>query len=128
MRPRSNNHHILFHRKQQEATPDNYHLRCKALGLMALIDIDAHDDLHRAVPGVPPLDIYTAQRVRRLYVPTSNPLEGIENYMRAVEQAMSSPKTHTIERQVASLAIHAVDLQRPFIKGGLIRPDLRVVV
>jgi hypothetical protein len=90
---------------------------------MALIDIDSHDDLHKAVPGVPVLDIYTAQRVRRLYEPHFNPLVGMENYMRAVEQAMQSPKSHTIERQVASLAIHAIDLQRPFIKGGLILPD-----
>lgn len=88
--------------------------------MIALLDPEVHDALHDACPGVPPLDVWTAQRVRRLYVPTPDPILATEHYMRAVEQAMQSPKSHTIERQVASLAIFAVDLQRPFLRRGLI--------
>jgi hypothetical protein len=119
-RKNHNDHHILHHAKQHEATPDNHWLRTKALGMIACMDIDAHDALHKACPGVPPLDIWTAQRVRRLYVPNPNPLIAIENYMRAVETASDHPKSHFIERQLSDLAIHAVDLQRPFIREGLI--------
>lgn len=115
-----NDHHILHHKKQHEATPDNDFLRRRAPGMMARMAIDAHDELHQNCPGVPPLDVWTAMRVRRLYVPTDNPLQGIENYMRAVEQAMKHPRSHHIERALSQLAIHAVDLQRPYIREGLI--------
>lgn len=85
---------------------------------------DEHRALHAAVPGVPVLDIFAQQRVARLYQPTHDIMDNIELYMLAVEQAMASPKSHTIERQLANLVIHAVDLQRPFIREGLIHGEL----
>lgn len=94
--------------------------RDRRLGLVARIGAGVHRELHQAVPGVPVLDIFSQQRVANLYIPTDNVLENMEAYMYAVEEAMSSPKSHSIERQVASLVIHAIDLQRPFIKDGMI--------
>lgn len=117
---RFNDHHILHHRKQHEATPDNHWLRTRAIGMVARMAIDPHDELHANCPGVPPLDIWTAQRVRRLYEPDRNPLIGIVNYMKAVEEAIKHPKTHDIEKNLAELAVWAVELQLPYIREGLI--------
>jgi len=112
-------HHILHHRVLHETHKDSKALR-RSLGMIALLDHDPHDALHRACPGVPPLDIYMAQRVGSLYVPHTDPLIGIDNYSFAVEKAMASPKSHEIERRMAALTIEAVRLQIPFIREGLI--------
>lgn len=116
-------HHILHYRRLHEATPEHKKFRHKNLGLVALMAADPHRALHANTPGVPVLDIFAQQRVASLYKPTPNILENMELYMRAVERAMASPKAHTIERQVASLVIHAVDLQRPFVREGLYLGD-----
>ena len=113
----------MFYRKLHEATPVHKMFRAKQLGLVALMGADEHRALHSAVPGVPVLDIFAQQRVASIYKPTHNILDNMELYMLAVEEAMASPKSHSIERQVASLAIHAVDLQRPFVREGLILPE-----
>ena len=113
-------HHFLHHRVNYEKNADLHWLRTRAVGMMALMHLQPHDDLHDNCPGVPPLDIFTAQIVRRIYVPDPNPLIGIENFMTAVELASSRAKTHEVERSLAELVIHAVDLQRPFIRQGLV--------
>lgn len=114
-------HHILHHRAQHESNKDNKALR-GTLGMIALIDPDVHDELHRACPGVPALDIWTAQRARTFMVPHPNPLQAIDNYLIAVERARESKKSHPIERDLAALTMMAVELQIPFIKEGLILP------
>lgn len=87
--------------------------------MIALLDHETHDALHRACPGVPPLDVYMVQRVKGLYVPHANPLVGIDRYSRAIETAMLHPRAHSIERQLAQLTLEAVRLQVPFIREGL---------
>jgi len=90
------------------------------MGLVALMGADPHRELHANTPGVPPLDIFAQQRLANIYKPSQDVLLNMELYMRAIEKAMASPKAHSIERQVASLAIHAIDLQRPYVREGLI--------
>lgn len=115
-------HHILHYEKYWDANKDNHKLR-QSMGMIALMDYDVHADLHRQCPGVPPLDIFMAQRVNKLYVPHPNPLQGIDNIRYAIEEAMRNPNAHELERQVAMLAIEAVTVQAPFIREGLIVPD-----
>lgn len=118
-------HHLLYYRQYHEANTDNRYMRQRALGMIALLDPDTHDALHAAVPGVPPLDIFTAQRVRRSYEPHPNPLQGIDNWLRAVEDALDNPKSHHVEKQVGYMSMHAMELQKPFIKSGLVLPEQR---
>lgn len=91
--------------------------------MIALMDWDVHTDLHRACPAPPPLDIFAAQRVNKLYVPHPNPLQAIDNIRYAIEDAIRSPKAHEIERQMGMLTIEAITLQAPFIRAGLITPE-----
>jgi len=121
LRKVGNNHHIWHHRKQHEATPDNEWIRNRALGMIALMSIDTHDALHKECPPVPPLDIFTAARVRRLYQPHPNPLIAIDNMSRAIEDAAEHPRAHQLQIELADLSIRAIRLQIPFIKDGLIR-------
>jgi hypothetical protein len=100
------------------------------MGLVAYMGATEHRALHRDLPAVPVLDIFSIQRLLRVYEPTPDTMQNMDNYMRSIEQVMMSPKSHSIERQVASLAIHAVDLQRPYVREGLLVPPerhLRVV-
>ena len=116
-------HHILHHRAQHEANKYTKYRSNSGLGIIALLDPDVHDELHRACPGVPALDIFTAQRVRKEFRGHHDPNLAVEDYMRSVEAAKQSPKNHPIERALADLVITAVDLQRPFIREGLIIPN-----
>lgn len=117
-----NRHHILHYNEYWRANKDNNRLR-RSLGLIALIDVDTHRELHRACPAPPSLDPFTAARTVRLYEPTPNPLQGIDNFRFAVEQAMRHERSHDIEQQIAMLTIEAVTLQLPFIRRGLISDD-----
>ena len=117
-----NRHHILHYNEYWRANKDNNKLRSKQ-GLIAPIEVAVHRELHRECPAPPPLDVFTAQRVNRLYVPHPNPLQGIDNFRFAVEQAIRDPRSHDIERQVGMLAIEAVTLQLPFIREGLVMDE-----
>lgn len=112
-------HHILFHKRLHEANKDNSELRTRS-GLIVRLDVDAHDELHRHCPGVPPLDIYMARRVKSIIVPSTDPLEAVDNFCYAVEEASKSPKSHAIERGLGQLSIEAVRIQVPFIQEGFI--------
>lgn len=114
----------MHHGRQHEANKDNKWLRNNGLGMIALLEPDAHRALHIECPGVPPLDVWSAQRARSVFKGHHDPNLAVVDYMRSVEHAIRSPKSHHIERAVAQLVIHAVDLQRPFIREGLIIPEL----
>lgn len=115
----TNIHHILFDRSNHEANKDNRQLR-RSLGLMVRLDVFSHRELHRECPSVPALGSYMAQSVRSRYIPHGDPLRGMENYMFAVEEAAKNPKAHQIDRELGQLVIMAVDIQRPFIRQGLV--------
>ena len=118
-------HHILHHARQHEANKDNRWIRTNGLGMIALLEPDSHYALHASCPAVPPLDVWTAQRTRSIFEGHREPLKAIDDYMFSVQEAMKSPKSHHIERAVALLAIHAVELQKPFIQEGWIDERLQ---
>lgn len=91
--------------------------------MIAHIDYDTHDELHRVCPGVPPLDIYMAQRVKGLYVPHADPLVGIDRISTAIETASRHHRAHSVEVALAGLAVEAIRLQIPFIREGLINGE-----
>lgn len=117
MSERLHSHHILFHRRQHEATEDNKAIRRKS-GLIVPLPVDVHKDLHDNCPGVPPLDIFMARRVRAIIrdMPTRTPMEAIDSYSFAVHEAGLHPKAHPIEAQLGEVAIEAVRLQIPYIR------------
>jgi len=116
-------HHILHYERYWTANCDNMRIR-RAIGMVALMDPDAHRELHARCPGVPPLDIFTAQRARMLYTPDHNPLRAIDNLCYAIDGAAQHPKTHSIERKAARLTIDSIRLQIPYIRTGLVTTNV----
>lgn len=118
----TNRHHILHYKEYWLACKDNKKLM-QSMGMIALLDVETHRELHRQCPAPPPLDPFMAQRASKLYVPHPNPLQGIDNFRFAVEQALRHPRSHDLEQQSAMLAIEAVTLQLPYIRDGLISDE-----
>lgn len=114
-----NKHHILHERAAWTANKDNLKLR-NSLGLVATMDIYAHRELHRQCPSVPPLSTYLASLARMGYMPHPDPMRAMDNFMFAVQEASKHPRTHRIDRSLAQLTIGAVELQRPFVRDGLV--------
>lgn len=111
-------HHILYERRPWTHRREAEQLR-EMPSLIPSIDREAHNELHRHCPPVPLLGYHALLRTLSTYEPSDDPLGSIGRLQLAMESAAEHPKAHPIERQLAYLAIHAVDLQVPYIKEGL---------
>lgn len=120
MRVSRDGHHVLFERRLWEANQPGKELRSKA-GLIIPLDREYHEALHREVAMVPPLNYNFGAAVLRLY--RDNPddhVRSVENLMRATQEAMTHPRMSVLERALGGLVINALEMQRPFIREGLI--------
>jgi len=117
---KTHNHHIVHHGKQYESGHDTKWIR-RMGGLIVPMVVEVHKDLHDNCPGIPLIDIFMARRVRSIMAkgPTRNPLEAIDTFSYAVEQAMEHPRTYDSERLVGEAAIMAIRMQIPFIEEGM---------
>jgi hypothetical protein len=113
-------HHIIFTRETQSSQKATKTLRASRW-LIPYIEHDPHKELHRAVATVPVLDHFMAERVLANFSPVRNDyLATMDELMFCIEDAMQHPRVKVIERGIGELAIAAIDLQKPFIKEGLI--------
>lgn len=111
-----NRHHVMFPRRVHEANEDNRDIRRERWLIPPMI-ILGHVALHDEVTLVPPLDMYTAQRVNRDFEPVPGDyVRSVENLMFAIEDALKHPKTRAIQIESAQVSIHALELQIPFIR------------
>lgn len=111
-------HHIIHGRREWEARPEAKSIR-ETPSLIVRMDREDHTELHRNCPAIPLLGYHALMRTRQLYEENENPLKSMENLMTAIEKASTHPKTHPVEKGLAELAVWAIDLQRPYIKGAL---------
>lgn len=118
-RIRADKHHILFNRQEWTLRPDGERLR-ETKSLMPLMDRDVHNELHRNVPTVPLLGHVALYRVARDFKPTGDTFESMDRLMSAIEAAGRNPKSHPFEREIGALTVRAIDMQRPYIKEGII--------
>ena len=115
MSERTNLHHILFDSASWESRATSKHIR-RDSSLIVPLDIDAHAELHKEIPLVPLLGHYAMQDVANMYKPGKNYLNSVENLQRSIERAGKTPKAHQLERDLGELTIHALDLQKPYLK------------
>lgn len=109
-------HHVQFPRLVHEANKDTKEVRRNHWLIPPLIVL-GHIALHDEISVVPVLDRFTAQRVNRDFVPhRGDYIRSVENLMFAIDDALKHPKTRAIEIENAQVAIHALELQLPFIK------------
>ena len=111
-------HHVLFNRQEWGLREQSLYLRNQPL-LIPTIDRDAHTELHRDCPAVPPLGYHALKRVVKLWEPGNTPLRAMANLSHAIEASTRNPFAHRIEKELAHLAAEAIDLQRPYIMDGM---------
>lgn len=112
-------HHVLFNKREWESRPQYRELRQNS-GLIIPIDRDVHNELHRNVSQVPILGYYGILAVQREFYCGRTHLDTVDNLLFALEKASNNDRLSGLDKSLASIALQAVDLQRPFILDGLI--------
>lgn len=125
--PRSDSHHILHNRQEWSLRPEARRLR-ETRTLIPYIDRSVHNEIHATCPPVPALGYYALKLVESRFHEGSGTLQSMDNLMAAIEVSSRHPRSHQIERDLAQLAIQAIDLQRPIIAEALPANHLRLVI
>lgn len=115
-------HHVLFNKREWESRPQYRELRENA-GLIIPMDREVHNELHRAVSQVPVLGYYGIMAVHREFYRGRTHLQTMDNLMFALETASEHNRLSDLDRSLASIALQAVEVQRPFIVSGEIKRD-----
>lgn len=121
--PKTNERHILYDRTAYESNPSGLYLRRK-MGLIALMDVQTHQQTHDEVSAVPLLDHLSLERtlsIMKKRKRANNPLDAMDNFMLAVEKSCQHPRAHELDRQLGELTVKAVYAQKPFVKDGMIK-------
>ena len=111
-------HHTLFYRRAWDAMGGTAKLRNDP-SLIAPLDADAHVELHRKVPFVPPLSDHIARRAVHEYA--DRPVHdrhdlNVEELQRSIYKATKHEKVTRLEHDVSMLAIEALGMQLPYLR------------
>ncbi len=115
MRVRKDKHHIIHHGLEWSMRPQALAIR-ETPSLIPAMPRDYHEYIHATVPAIPLLGYHALNHTLSRFKPNDDTLETMDNLMSAIEHASRHPKAHAVERDLAQLAIHAIDLQRPLIE------------
>lgn len=113
---RPSSHHLLFERWGWSAREEAQYLRTTPT-LIPRIDREVHNALHEACPPVPLLGAYTLRTVASLFEPKQTTLGSIDSLSVAIKEASKNKNAHYIERELCELAVRALRLQIPFLRG-----------
>lgn len=113
-------HHILHNRKEWTLRPEARKLRETPSLIPVLGTWAIHKELHDNCPPVPCLGYNGLLQAYKNFEPTDDTFTSVDNLLFAIEKASHHPKAHPVERELAQLAVEAIDLQRPYIKEGLL--------
>lgn len=116
-RSRGERHHVMFPRRMHTVMPETKHVREL---IIPRLETEAHIALHGLLAAVPVPDYHMARRVAREFRQSEDPLKSIDRLIFAYDQARHHPKARTIEREVGSIIIASLEMQKPLIKDGII--------
>lgn len=105
--------------RQWSAEPIGKRLREQS-SLIFTISRENHERIHKETPPVPLLGYYALLSTLHNYEPAYNPVKDIDGLCGAIEKATRTPRAHQIERDLAGLAIEAIQLQKPIIFEGIL--------
>lgn len=120
-------HHIVNNRLEWSLRPEAKQLR-ETPSLIPRLERPLHEQIHRDTPAVPLLGYHTLRRTLNTFEPTNDTLETMSNLMLSIEDASLHTKAHYVERELAMLAVYAIDLQRPYIKEGLTNTQRSIII
>ncbi|RTL04868.1 hypothetical protein EKK58_09600 [Candidatus Dependentiae bacterium] len=113
-------HHMLFYRKAYDSMEETRLMR-RDDRLIIPLDVLTHQALHKEVSCVPPPSIHLARAAMQEFQDFSKSkdyLVNIDNFQKSIDRASKLYKMREIEKHIGQLIIHAIDLQKPFIKSG----------
>ncbi len=114
-------HHLLYTRATWESQSQTASLRRNPNLIFRMHD-DPHAELHKAVPTVPVLDHITAGLVAVNFEPVfANKLASVDNLLTQIDKQSTNYNATTIQRELGAVTMHAIEMQKPFIREGLIR-------
>lgn len=111
-------HHVLFDSNAWSQRIESVYLRSTE-SLVPRMERSLHNELHKECPIVPVLGFHALQRVIRTFQPLGETLEDIDLLQMSIDKATRHPKTHPLERSLAQLTIHSIDLQKPFLQEAV---------
>lgn len=90
--------------------------------------IPAHNALHSDLQAmsVPEICKPILQAVRANFTPTRDTFDSLDQILLLIDHASEMPQVHPIDRQLAQMAIHALEIQKPYLKGN-IAPNRAIV-
>lgn len=81
--------------------------------------IPAHNALHAECPSVPELSREVLRIVRADFRPTGNTLDSLDEVICLIDHASTMEQVHPIDRQLAQMAIHALEMQKFYLRGNI---------
>ena len=111
-------HHILHTGMEWNLRPETRALR-ETPQLVPVIDRHVHNEIHRISPAVPLLSYYVMKRTVSLFEPQATTIDTLDNLMLSIEEAARHRKAHRLERDLADVAIGALDIQRAILRGNV---------
>lgn len=109
-------HHLLNTRAAWSSHMDAKWLREQPT-LVPTLDRGVHEELHATTPPVPLLGYHALHIVRGTFHPASTTLGSIDRLTSAIEAAGNARRMHYIDKQLCELAIRAIRLQVPILRG-----------
>lgn len=110
-------HHLIHERVPWTSRPEARLLR-ETPSLVPRIDRELHNEIHRNCPPIPLLGYHALVRTLKAFEPTTDTLDTMGRLQAAIELSGKHPKSHRIERELGDLAVQAIDLQKPYLKGN----------
>lgn len=112
--------HLLSTARQWNGEPLGRRLRQNP-SLIFDVDREIHELKHRECPPVPLLGHHALLGTLNRYNATYDPTKDIDGLCLAIDRATKGDRFHQIERDLAGLAIEAIQVQKPYIYEGIIR-------
>ena len=113
-------HHILYTGAAYDSHFATRKLRSMPEHIVPM-DEEIEGVLHKNIPVIPLLGHHAAMYVLKNYDPHPNVLRTMPRLMTSIEESVRIHQAKPIERELALLTVHALELQLPFIKAGVLR-------
>ena len=124
LRLETSHHHIVKHGngKLWETYQEGFELVTDP-SLIANISNESHEHINEHCPPVPALGYYSlceTLKEWKTFLPTPDPLEGIDNLLESLAKAQEHPKAYPIEKALIDLVGRSLRAQIKPIADGLI--------
>lgn len=122
MQHNKDSHHVIHERVPWEVRPSGKFIR-RIPALVPYILRDDHETIHRNCPPIPVLGYAALQLVanrmqdHRHEIDTFTALDHLKN---SFEYAGRHHRAHPIERELAFLAIEAIETQEPYLRDAIL--------